>query len=79
VVLRSTAVQLSTPDELRGRVSSVSFIFIGASNNLGAAESGYLADFTSATFAVVFGGVGVLVVAAVVAWRLPALRAYRLS
>ncbi|HTO68842.1 MAG TPA: MFS transporter [Myxococcota bacterium] len=76
VVLRGTAVQLSTPDELRGRVSSVNFIFIGASNNLGAAESGYLAEFTSATFAVVFGGVGVLAVAALVAWRLPALRKY---
>jgi MFS family permease len=78
VVLRGTAVQLSTPDELRGRVSSVNFIFIGASNNLGAAESGFLASLTSATFAVVFGGVGVLAVAALVAWRLPALRAYRL-
>ena len=79
VVLRSTAVQLSTPDELRGRVSSVNFIFIGASNHLGAAESGFLAQLTSATFAVVFGGVGVLVVAVLVAWRLPALRAYRLA
>ncbi|HXX47887.1 MAG TPA: MFS transporter [Myxococcota bacterium] len=76
VVLRGTAVQLSTPDALRGRVSSVNFIFIGASNNLGAAESGFLASLTSATFAVVFGGVGVLAVAALVAWRLPALRKY---
>jgi len=79
VVLRGTAVQLSTPDALRGRVSSVNFIFIGASNNLGAAESGFLASLTSATFAVVFGGVGVLAVAALVAWRLPELRAYRLA
>jgi MFS family permease len=79
VVLRSTAIQLSTPDELRGRVSSVNFIFIGASNNLGQAESGFLAELTSATFAVVFGGVGCLLVAAVVAWRIPALRAYRLA
>jgi len=79
VVLRSTAIQLSTPDELRGRVSSVNFIFIGASNNLGQAESGFLAELTSATFAVVFGGVGCLVVVALVAWRLPALRRYRLS
>src|SRR4029077_3000736 len=57
VVLRSTMIQLSTPDELRGRVSSVNFIFIGASNNIGQAESGFLAELTSATFAVVFGGV----------------------
>jgi MFS family permease len=79
VVLRSTAIQLSTPDELRGRVSSVNFIFIGASNNLGAAESGFLAELTSATFSVVFGGVGCLVVAAVVAWLIPELRKYRLA
>jgi len=79
VVLRSTAIQLSTPDELRGRVSSVNFIFIGASNNLGAAESGFLAELTSATFAVVFGGIGCLVVAALVAWRNPELRSYRLN
>ena len=78
VVLRQTAVQLSTPDALRGRVSAVNFVFIGASNNLGAAESGFLAALTSATFSVVFGGVGCLVVVALVAWRLPALRAYRL-
>ncbi|HTO55874.1 MAG TPA: MFS transporter [Myxococcota bacterium] len=79
VVLRSTMVQLATPDALRGRVSSVNFIFIGASNNLGQAESGFLAELTSATFAVVFGGVGCLVVAALVAWRLPQLRGYRLA
>jgi MFS family permease len=79
VVLRNTAIQLSTPDALRGRVSSVNFIFIGASNNLGQAESGFLAELTSATFAVMFGGVGCLVVVALVAWRLPALRAYRLG
>jgi MFS family permease len=78
VVLRGTAIQLSTPDALRGRVSAVNFIFIGASNNLGAAESGFLAALTSPTFAVVFGGVGCLIVVALVAWRLPALRAYRL-
>jgi MFS family permease len=79
VVLRSTMIQLATPDSLRGRVSSVNFIFIGASNNLGQAESGYLAEYTSATFAVVFGGFGCLLVAAVVAWQLPQLRRYRLS
>jgi MFS family permease len=79
VVLRSTMIQLATPDELRGRVSSVNFIFIGASNNIGQAESGFLAELTSPTFSVVFGGIGCLVVAAVVAWRLPDLRRYRLA
>ncbi|MFI5317270.1 MAG: MFS transporter, partial [Myxococcota bacterium] len=79
VVMRSTMIQLATPDALRGRVSSVNFIFIGASNNVGAAESGFLAELTSATFSVVFGGAGCLVVAALVAWRIPALRAYRFA
>jgi MFS family permease len=79
VVLRGTAIQLSTPDALRGRVSSVNFIFIGASNQLGAAESGFLASLTSATFAVVSGGVGCLAVVALVAWRMPALRRYSAS
>jgi len=77
VVMRSTIIQLSTPDELRGRVSSVSFIFIGASNQLGAVESGFVAALTSATFSVVSGGVGCLAVLAVVAAKLPELRRYR--
>jgi len=77
VVLRGTAIQLTTPDALRGRVSALNMIFIGASNQLGAAESGFVAALTSATFAVVSGGIGCLVVVAIVAWRLPALRRYR--
>ena len=78
VVLRSTAVQLSTPDALRGRVSAVNMIFIAASNQLGAVESGFLAAATSATFAVVSGGIGCLLVVAFTAWRLPELRSYRI-
>ncbi len=77
VVLRSTMIQLATPDALRGRVSSVNFIFIGASNQLGAVESGFVAALTSAPFAVVSGGMGCLVVLAVVAATLPELRRYR--
>jgi MFS family permease len=77
VVMRSTAIQLSTPDALRGRVSSVNFIFIGASNQLGAAESGFVAALTSAPFSVVSGGVASLVALAVVALTLPELRRYR--
>jgi hypothetical protein len=76
VVMRSTAIQLSTPDELRGRVSAVNFLFIGASNQLGAVESGFVAALTSAPFAVVSGGLACLCVVAIVAARLPALRAY---
>jgi MFS family permease len=79
VVLRSTAIQLSTPDELRGRVSSVNLLFIGASNQLGAAESGFVAAATNATFAVVSGGVACLIVVMIVALRMPELRRYQLA
>jgi len=79
VVMRSTAIQLSTPDAIRGRVSAVGLLFIGASNQLGAAESGFVAALTSAPFAVVSGGLGCLLVVAVVALVNPALRAYRIG
>ncbi|MDE0887252.1 MAG: MFS transporter [Myxococcota bacterium] len=74
---RSVILQLSTPDSLRGRVSAVNFIFIGASNELGDAESGFLASFTSATFSVVSGGFACLGVLGWVAFRMPELRNYR--
>ncbi len=77
VVMRSTTIQLSTPDELRGRVSAVNLLFIGASNQLGAAESGFVAALTSAEFAVVSGGIASLVVVAAVAVLIPELRHYR--
>jgi MFS family permease len=77
VVMRGTAIQLSTPDALRGRVSAVNMLFIGASNQLGAAESGFLAALTTPTVSVVSGGVACLVVVAVVAATMPALRRYR--
>jgi MFS family permease len=77
VVMRSTAIQLSTPDSLRGRVSGVNMIFIGASNQLGAAESGFVAALTSPTVSVVSGGLVSLGVLAAVAATLPALRRYR--
>src|SRR5574341_1596342 len=79
VVMRSTIIQLSTPDELRGRVSSVNFIFIGASNQLGAVESGFVAALTNAPFSVVSGGVGCLLALVVVALRMPQLRRYRID
>ncbi len=77
VVMRATAIQLSTPDALRGRVSSVNMIFIGASNQLGAAESGFVAALTSAPFSVVSGGIASMLVLVVVAGALPELRRYR--
>ena len=79
VVMRSTAIQLATPDELRGRVSAVNLLFIGASNQLGAAESGFVAALTSAPFAVVSGGIACLLVLAMVTLTNPALRAYRIE
>lgn len=77
VVLRQTTIQLQTPDALRGRVSAVGSIFIGASNQLSAVEAGFVAAATSAPFAVVSGGVGVLCVVSVVAIALPTLRQFR--
>jgi MFS family permease len=79
VVLRSTTIQLTTPDDLRGRVSSVNLVFIGASNQLGAAESGFVAALTSPTFSVVSGGIASLVVVAIVGFVFPELRRYRLE
>jgi hypothetical protein len=79
VVMRHTTVQLATPDVLRGRVSAVNSIFIGASNQLGAVESGFVAAATSAPFAVVTGGLACLVVVAVVARRIPELARYRVD
>jgi MFS family permease len=77
VVMRNVIIQLATPDALRGRVSSVSQIFIQASNQLGAMESGFVAAFTSATFAVVSGGVAAVGVTGVVALKLRELFDYR--
>ncbi|QRM19243.1 MFS transporter [Dechloromonas sp. TW-R-39-2] len=64
VVMRLTLVQLETPNEIRGRVSAVNSIFIGASNQLGEFESGATAALFGAVGSVVFGGVGTLLVAA---------------
>lgn len=79
MVSRSIILQLSTPDPLRGRVNAVNMIFIGASNELGAAESGFLAALTSATFSAVFGGLACLGALGVVTVSLPALRSYRVD
>jgi MFS family permease len=64
VVVRNTLVQLETPDEMRGRVSAVSSIFIGASNQLGEFESGAVAALWGPVVSVVSGGIGTLLVAA---------------
>ncbi len=74
VVTRGTLVQLSTPDEMRGRVNAVEMMFIGASNELGGFESGITAQWFGTVPAVVLGGVGALVVTAMWAGLFPALR-----
>jgi MFS family permease len=73
VVTRSTLMQLETPDELRGRVSAVNSIFIGASNQLGEFESGATAALWGPVGAVVVGGVGTVLVAASWVKLFPAL------
>lgn len=77
MITRHTLIQLSTPDPLRGRVSSVNMVFIGASNQLGDVESGFLAALTGATFTVLFGGTACLAVVGLIAWRIPELRDWR--
>ncbi len=74
VVIRSSVLQLATPPEMRGRVSAVNWLFIGASNEFGEYESGLTAHWWGAVPAVVFGGVASLVVTAVSAVAFPALR-----
>jgi len=64
VVIRSTLMQIDTPDEIRGRVSAVNSIFIGASNQLGEFESGAAAAALGAVGSVVVGGVATLLIAA---------------
>jgi MFS family permease len=84
VVVRQTLVQLLTPDEMRGRVSSINSLFIGISNELGEAESGSVAALFSdpndhsigPTISVVTGGIGTILVVAIAALRWPELRRY---
>jgi MFS family permease len=74
MVLRQTMVQLGTPEAMRGRVSAINSVFIGASNQLGDFESSVAAVFLGAVGSAIFGGVGTLIVVALWAWRFPELR-----
>ena len=88
VVVRQTLVQILTPDEKRGRVSAVNSLFIGTSNELGGAESGFAAQLfwrpsalgdaaaTGAIMSTVIGGVGTILVVLAVAWLWPEIRRY---
>ncbi|HEY7381416.1 MAG TPA: MFS transporter [Gaiella sp.] len=73
VVLRQTILPLVTPDELRGRVNAVEMVFISASNELGAFESGVAAALVGAVPAVVIGGVATVAIAVGWIWLFPAL------
>jgi len=74
VFVRQTLVQIVTPDHMRGRVSSVSGLFISGSNELGEFESGVASRFLGPVGAAVFGGIGTLIVTGAWAWMFPALR-----
>lgn len=76
VVIRSTLVQLGTPDAMRGRVSAVENVFIGASNELGAFESGTLAALVGPVWSVTLGGIATLVIIALWSRLFPALRRF---
>jgi MFS family permease len=73
VVVRSTLIQVRTPDSMRGRVSAVNSVFINMSNELGAFESGVAARFLGLVPSVVFGGIGSIVVVALCVWKWPEL------
>ena len=74
VVIRFSLVQLSTPNEMRGRVGAVNFLFINASNNLGQFESGVTAALLGTVPAAVLGGVATIAVALLWMKLFPSLR-----
>jgi MFS family permease len=74
IVIRFSLVQIETPDEKRGRVSAINYLFVGSSNTLGEFESGLIAAWLGAVPSVVIGGLGSLLVAAVWMMLFPDLR-----
>jgi MFS family permease len=77
VYVRQSLIQLYTPDDKRGRVGAVSSLFISASNELGEAESGFLAALIGPVAAVVAGGVGAILIVGIWARKFPELRLAR--
>ena len=78
VVVRTAAVQLSSPDDMRGRISAVNSIFIGSSNEIGEVESGVLAHYIGIVPTAVVGGVACLVILSIATVGFPKLRALNL-
>jgi len=74
VVIRFSLVQIETPDEKRGRVSAINYLFVGSSNTLGEFESGMVAGWLGAVPSVIIGGVGSLLVAGIWMGLFPDLR-----
>jgi len=74
IVIRFSLVQIETPDEKRGRVSAINYLFVGSSNTLGEFESGLIAAWLGAVPSVVIGGLGSLLVAGVWMMLFPDLR-----
>jgi MFS family permease len=79
MVIRSTILRVLSPERIRGRVAAVNWVFIGASNELGAFESGIAARLFGAVPAVVGGGILTMGVVAVVAALVPSLRSLDLD
>ena len=74
VIIRGSLLQLATPSQMRGRVSAVNSLFVGASNELGEFESGVTAHWWGAVRATVYGGIGALAVAGLWSVLFPQLR-----
>ena len=74
VIIRATLLLVRTPNEMRGRVSAINTLFLGASNQLGDFESGLTAQLFGPVWSVVGGGLGTILVVLLVAWFVPELR-----
>jgi hypothetical protein len=74
VFVRATVIQLGTPPEMRGRVSAVHVLFVGATNELGEFRAGVVASWLGAVPAALAGGIGALAIVGLWAWLFPPLR-----
>lgn len=79
VIIRSTILQLLTPENMRGRVSAVNTMFIGSSNEIGAFESGMVAKLMGTVPSVIFGGCMTLLVVSITNWKAKTLRVFSLK
>lgn len=77
MIIRGTVLQLTTPDNMRGRVSSVNSMFVNSSNELGQFESGFTARLMGASPAVIFGGTMTLIVVIITWFKAPTLRKFK--